>query len=149
MGDKIFKRSWKLGSTVFAGEVQFLLLRFHPYGDPWLKHYQSLTHSFMPMNAVKHVGQQQSITTPVCSRPVSEWFPRCAVGSWAPLAQSHARCSWVVPACVFLLVSNVGLCGWCCFYPMENLKWNTITNLKCSGENIFKPCFKIVEPLCG
>ena len=67
----------------------------------------------MPMNAFRHAGQEQRITTPVCSRPASEWFPRYAVGSWTPLPLSDSRCSWVVPTYVFLLVSNaVGL--WCC-----------------------------------
>ena len=40
-----------------------------------------ITHSLMPVNAARHVRQQQRIATPVCSGQASEWFPRCAVSS--------------------------------------------------------------------
>ena len=78
--------------------VQFSLGEYNFYFCVFtlLKHYHSLTHSLMPVNAVKHVGQQQRITTPVCSWPASEWFPRCAVSG---VMQSMSR--HVILPCAF------------------------------------------------
>ena len=75
--------------------VYFLLTNGAPFHIPSLEHgipfncYEctvrllthSVTHLLMPMNAVRHVGQQQRMDTPVCSGPASERFPRFAVGS--------------------------------------------------------------------
>ena len=51
-----------------------------------------------------HVGQQQRYPTPVCSGPASERSSRCDGGSWAPLLQLDARCSWVALASTSPLV---------------------------------------------
>ena len=60
-----------------------------------------------------HVEEQQRIATPVCSRPASERSHRCDIGSWAPLPQFDARCSWVSLASSSPLMSSERLCGWC------------------------------------
>ena len=73
-------------------------------------HTNSLTHAHY---AGSHVGQQQRYPTPVCSGPVSERSRRSNGGSWVPLLQFDARCSWVALVSASPLLSSEGLCGRC------------------------------------
>ena len=81
----------------------------------------SLTHAHY---AGWHVGQQQRYPTPACSRPVSEWYPRCDGGFWVPLPQFNARCTWVTLVSAYLLVSSEGLCGRCCLALFSSHVWS-------------------------
>ena len=48
-----------------------------------VQQFTQLSFWLMPMNAIRHVRQQQRIATPVCSGPAGpafEWFSRCALG---------------------------------------------------------------------
>ena len=64
----------------------------------------SLTHA---RYAGWHVGQQRRYPTPVWSSgPASEWSSRSDEGSWAPLLQFDARCSWVALVSVSPLVCS-------------------------------------------
>ena len=71
-----------------------------------------MTHSLT--HACWHERQQQRYPTPVCSEPASEWSPRCDGGSWTPLLQFDARCSWVTLVSASPLASREELYSRCC-----------------------------------
>ena len=81
----------------------------------WNEHkivaWSGVTYLLTARNARWHEGQQRRSSTPVCSGPASEWYPRCGLGS-SPLPLPFiARCSSFCLSYACLLVASVGLCG--------------------------------------
>ena len=65
-------------------------------------------------HAGRHSGQQQRYSTPVCSGPACELYPRCDGGSWAPLLLFGARCFWGPSLLLPLWCPVKGCAGRCC-----------------------------------